>query len=125
MFVVAFGLVAGIWEGYKAIGPERGGKILGWRLLPQTSDQAMPHIWEMFRRLARPEVRGNGTTIFHAVFLATWYSFRVALFALVLGVVVGLLLAGAVMMTASAPACRCGCERAAEASYRLLKSWRT
>lgn len=93
MFVLAFGLVAGLWEGYKAIGPENGGRVFGWKLIPRTSDQAMPHIHEMFRRFPRPEVRGNGTTIFHQVAMATWYSFRVSLFALVLGVVVGLLLA--------------------------------
>ena len=96
MFVIAFGLVAGAWEGYKAIGPERSSKVLGWKIIPSASDQAMPHIGTMFSRLAKPEVRGNGTTIFHAVALATWYSFRVALFALVLGVIVGLLL-GVVM----------------------------
>lgn len=96
MFVLAFGLVAGAWEGYKAIGPERSSKVFGWKIIPAASDQAMPHIGTMFSRLTKPEVRGTGTTIFHAVAMATWYSFRVALFALVLGVVVGLLL-GAVM----------------------------
>ena len=93
MFLVAFGLVAGAWEGYKAVGPENGGKILGWKLIPRTSNQAMPHIIDMLRRFHRPEVRGNGTTILHQVALATWYSFRVSFFALVAGVVVGLLLA--------------------------------
>jgi len=96
MFVIAFGLVAGAWEGYKAIGPERSSKVFGWKIIPSASDQAMPHIGSMFSRLTKPEVRGTGATIFHAVALATWYSFRVAIFALVLGVVVGLFI-GVVM----------------------------
>ncbi len=93
MFFAAFALVGVAWEGYKAIGPERGGKILGWKIIPRTSDIAMPHIADMFSRFGRPEVRGNDTTIFEAVAAATWYSFRIACLALVLGIVVGMLLA--------------------------------
>lgn len=93
MFVLSFALVAAVWEGYKAIGPEKGGKILGWRLLPRTSDTAMPHIVDMFKAFDKPEVRGNPRTVFESVTAATWYSFRISLFALALGVIVGLALA--------------------------------
>jgi NitT/TauT family transport system permease protein len=93
MLVIALGLVAGIWEGYKAIGPENGGKVLAWKLLPRTSDTAMPHIADMFKAFSKQEVRGNSRTVLDAVAAATWYSFRISLFALAIGVVVGLALA--------------------------------
>ena len=80
------------WEGYKAIGPEDGANVFGARLIPRTSDRAMPHVIDMLRRFGRPEVGGGSTrTVFDAVFSATWYSFRVALLGLVLGVAFGLL----------------------------------
>ena len=82
------------WEGYKAVGPQDGADIFGWRLIPRANDRAMPHVVDMFRRFARPEVRGlNQRTVFAAVADATWYSFRVATLGFALGVVAGLLLA--------------------------------
>jgi NitT/TauT family transport system permease protein len=93
MFPLAFVLVALAWEAYKAVGPEAGGKLFGVRLLPRTGDRAMPHVWEMFRRLGRPEVRGGKESVARVVAEATWYSFRVALLAFVLGTLIGVLLA--------------------------------
>jgi NitT/TauT family transport system permease protein len=95
MFVAAFALVAVVWEGYKAVGPETGGEIpvVGWQLLPRTSDTAMPHVADMIGALDDAEVRGQPETVFQSVASATWFSFRIALFSLVLGVVVGLSLA--------------------------------
>ncbi len=81
MFPLSFALVAALWEGYKAIGPENGGRVLGVRLLPRTSDRTMPHVWEMFRRLTKPEVRGGEDSVLKVVAEATWYSFRVAMLA--------------------------------------------
>jgi NitT/TauT family transport system permease protein len=86
-------LMVVLWEGYKAIGPENGADVFGVRLIPRTSDRAMPHVIEMVRRFGRPEVGGGSSrTVFDAVFAATWYSFRVALLGLVLGVCFGLLI---------------------------------
>ena len=53
----------------------------------------MPHIWDMLRRYARPEVRGSSRTIFEAVLSGAWYTLRMALVGLVLGAAVGLALA--------------------------------
>ena len=50
-------LVALAWEGYKAIGPESGGEVLGWNILPRTNDNAMPHVWHMGERLFEDESR--------------------------------------------------------------------
>jgi NitT/TauT family transport system permease protein len=96
MFPVAFATVAALWEAYKAVGPENGGRVLGMRLLPRTGDRAMPHVWKMVSRLGRPEVRGGKETILSVVTSATWYSFRVAFAAFVIGTVLGI--AVAVMM---------------------------
>lgn len=93
MFVVAFVLVAIVWELYKAVGPVDGGTIAGMRVLPRTSDLAMPHVWEMFSRLTEPEVRGNPDSVLKVVLIATWYSFRVALLAFVIGTLLGIALA--------------------------------
>jgi NitT/TauT family transport system permease protein len=50
----------------------------------------MPHVWKMVSRLGRAEVRGNGRTILSVVISATWYSFRVALLAFVIGALLGI-----------------------------------
>jgi NitT/TauT family transport system permease protein len=93
MFPLAFALVAALWEGYKAIGPEKGGRVLGVRLLPRANDRAMPHVWEMVSRLGRAEVRGSSRTILSVVMSATWYSFRVAVAAFVIGTLLGIMVA--------------------------------
>jgi NitT/TauT family transport system permease protein len=93
MFPIAFALFAAVWEGYKAIGPERGGRVLGVRVFPKTADFAMPHIADMFRRLGNAEVRGSSETVASVVAKATFYSFRVALAAFVIGTLLGVLLA--------------------------------
>jgi NitT/TauT family transport system permease protein len=93
MFVLAFALVALVWEGYKAIGPEEGGTLFGVRLLPRTGDRAMPHVWSMWNRLWDPEIRGGTESIFVVVMRATWYSLRVAIVAFVLGSSLGIGLA--------------------------------
>lgn len=93
MFPIAFLLIAAVWEIYKNIGPDDGASLLGMRVLPRASDLAMPHVWEMFTRLTEPEVRGNSDSVLKVVALATWYSFRVALTAFIIGTLLGLGLA--------------------------------
>lgn len=93
MFPLAFALVAVLWEGYKAVGPTGGGEILGVRLLARTDDRAMPHIWDMFSRFGQAEVRGGADTILVVVARATWYSFRSAFAAFLIGSLLGIGLA--------------------------------
>lgn len=94
MFLVAFVLIAAVWELYKNIGPEDGGSLLGVRLLPRASDLAMPHIWEMTSRLIEPEVRGNNPdSVIKVVAFATWYSFRTSFAAFAIGTAFGIALA--------------------------------
>ena len=94
MFVLAFLLVAVAWEVYKAVGPEKGGSLLGVRVLARTNDRAMPHIWDMLKRFSKSEVRGGKETILMVVIKASWYSFRCALLAFVAGAGLGMALNG-------------------------------
>ncbi len=93
LFFVALALVATVWEVYKALGPEKGGSILGFPVLPRTNDRAMPHTWDMVARLFDPEVRGDPTPIWQAVLGYSWYTFRMALVGLLIGTVFGMSLA--------------------------------
>jgi NitT/TauT family transport system permease protein len=93
LFVASLLCVVALWELYKAIGPEDGAVFNGWRLIPRTSDRAMPHTWEMGQRLFDPEVRGKDTPIWLAIVGYSWYTFRMALVGLVLGGAFGIALA--------------------------------
>jgi NitT/TauT family transport system permease protein len=93
MFALALVLVAAVWELYKVIGPQDGGTIFGWTILPRANDTAMPHVWEMFSRYGQPENRASSTPIAVIVLQGAWFTFRIALAGFALGAVVGLSLA--------------------------------
>jgi NitT/TauT family transport system permease protein len=92
-FALALILVAAVWELYKVIGPEDGGTVFGWTILPRANDTAMPHVWEMFSRYGQPENRASDTPILVVVLEGAWFTFRIALAGLALGTAVGLGLA--------------------------------
>ena len=94
MFVLAVVVVCVLWEAYKAVGPEDGGSIGGARVLPRSDDASMPHVWEVLRRFGRPETGGTASDpVFVAVLQAVWFTFRLAMVGLLIGLVVGFLLA--------------------------------
>ena len=94
MFLVSLALVAVLWELYKVVGPEKGGKLFGISILPRSNDTAMPHLWEMLSRYAEPEMRGpNSRMIWMVVLQGAWYSFRLALVGFVIGSTIGVGLA--------------------------------
>jgi NitT/TauT family transport system permease protein len=93
MFALALLLVAAFWELYKVIGPQDGGTVFGWTILPRANDTAMPHVWEMFSRYGQPENRASSTPIAMIVLQGAWFTFRIALAGFALGAVVGLSLA--------------------------------
>ncbi len=97
MFVLAVALVGVLWELYKALGPEDGGKVLGINIFPRANDTAMPHIWDMLARYGRPEVRGSDRKIWVVVLSGAWFSFRLSLVGFALGASIGVGLA--VLMT--------------------------
>ena len=92
-FALALVLVAAVWELYKVIGPEDGGTVFGWTILPRANDTAMPHVWEMVSRYGQPENRASDTPILVVVLQGAWFTFRIALAGLALGTAVGLGLA--------------------------------
>jgi NitT/TauT family transport system permease protein len=93
MFALSLLLVALLWELYKWIGPQDGGTVFGWSILPRANDTAMPHVWEMLSRYTEPERRGAEGSIFLTVLSGAWFSLRLALTGFVIGTVVGLGLA--------------------------------
>ena len=93
LFVAALLMAAALWELYKLGGPERGGQVLGWTILPRSNDTAMPHVWDMLSKYTEPDRRGSDREIWQVVLAGAWYSFRLALLGFALGVTVGLTLA--------------------------------
>ena len=93
LFLLALGLVAAIWELYKLVGPQDGGTVLGWTILPRANDTAMPHVWEMLGRYAEPERPGSSTPIAVVVLQGAWFTFRIALVGFAIGTTLGLGLA--------------------------------
>lgn len=52
--ILGLAAVAGAWEAYKAIAPGDGLLIGDTRVLPRSTDLAMPHVWDMVIRLFEP-----------------------------------------------------------------------
>ena len=94
MFCIALVLVASLWEIYKAVGPADGGTVLGAKVIPKTSDRAMPHTWDMVARLFENEnSAADSRPLWWAVTQYAWYTLRLAIGGLVLGTMIGVGLA--------------------------------
>jgi NitT/TauT family transport system permease protein len=89
MFVLSIVLVVVLWEMYKVVGPQDGGKLFGAGVLPRSNDTAMPHIWTMLSRYGRPEVRGSDKRVWVVVLAGAWFSFRLAIVGFLLGSSIG------------------------------------
>ena len=89
MFVLSIALVVALWEMYKVVGPQDGGKLFGAGVLPRSNDTAMPHVWTMLSRYGRPEVRGSDKRVWVVVLEGAWFSFRLAIVGFLLGSSVG------------------------------------
>jgi NitT/TauT family transport system permease protein len=87
-------VLAGLWEAYKALGPDSGVVIGGNTILPRTTDLAMPHVWEMVTKFSDPVASfSGGDTIASAVWSAGLFTLRLSAIGWIIGVVVGLVLA--------------------------------
>lgn len=93
MFVLAIASVVVLWEGYKFVAPQDGGKLFGVSILPRANNTAMPHVWDMLSRYNRPEVRGSDTKIWSVVLSGTLFSLRLSLVGFFLGTTIGVGLA--------------------------------
>ncbi len=86
--------VVATWDVYKTFGPEQGVLVGDTRVLPRTTELAMPHSWEMLQRFGEPVTGLAGAPdAFKAVFDASMFSLGLAARGWVIGVVVGMLLA--------------------------------
>ncbi|TQM37274.1 ABC transporter permease [Pseudonocardia cypriaca] len=93
--VVAFVLLVVLWELAKLLLPDNGVLIGDTRILPRADDSAMPHVWTVLGRLFEPEVAGAAATrtVGTAVASGALFTLGLALGGLVLGGVLGMLLA--------------------------------
>jgi NitT/TauT family transport system permease protein len=98
LVVLGLVVVGGVWEAYKDWGPKDGVTLLGARVLPRTTDAAMPHLSAIWHAFGKPEVGGAisfgpSKTVLDSVVDAALHTFRWAAAGFAIGVVVGLLLA--------------------------------
>ncbi|RJO68445.1 ABC transporter permease subunit [Nocardia panacis] len=88
--VAAFLVLAALWEAVKAAVPARGVAIGDLRVLPRTTDAAMPHLWTVLTVLGE----SDGPSTVGATLLRTaGFTCGLALLALAIGTVVGIALA--------------------------------
>lgn len=83
-----------VWELYKLAGPVNGWSVGETRILPRTTDLAMPHTWDMVGRLVEPVTGARGAPpLWQAVVEAAGTTLGIAAVGWLLGVTVGLALA--------------------------------
>lgn len=86
-------LLALLWELVKAVVPDEGWSIGELRVLPRTTDLAMPHVTEMIARLTEPLAGAQADPLWLAVLRAGGTSLRIAAASWLIGVLVGFALA--------------------------------
>ena len=92
--VVGILVIVAIWELYKLLGPADGVVIGGARVLPRTTDLAMPHVWDMIGRLLEPVTRAEGSPpLWAAIAVAALTTLGIAAVGWLVGLVVGVALA--------------------------------
>lgn len=80
-----------VWELYKLLAPSDGVVIGGLRVLPRTTDLAMPHIWDMLARLFEPVTRADGAApLWMAVGAGALVTLGIAAVGWLVGLVVGI-----------------------------------
>ncbi|MEZ0577618.1 ABC transporter permease [Nocardioides sp. MH1] len=92
--VLGVAAVVAVWDLYKSFGPAEGVLVGDTRVLPRTTELAMPHSWQMLQRLGEPVTSlPDAPDAVRAVWDASMFSLGLAAKGWVIGVVVGLLLA--------------------------------
>ncbi|WP_219982790.1 ABC transporter permease subunit [Microbacterium sp. HD4P20] len=79
-----------LWELYKLLAPADGVSVAGMRVLPRTSDLAMPHVWDMAARLLAPVTRQEGSPpLWGVIALGALTTLGIAAVGWLVGMVVG------------------------------------
>jgi NitT/TauT family transport system permease protein len=92
--VAAFVLLVVLWELAKLVLPADGVTVGDTRVLPRSADSAMPHVWTVLAQLGQPEVAAPGARpVWVAVASAALFTLGLALGGLVLGGLLGIVLA--------------------------------
>ena len=86
-------VLVAMWEAYKLFGPADGLVIGDTRVLPRTSDLAMPHVWDMIVRLGEPVTRSDPTPLWLVVAQSALVTLGIAAAGWLVGLVVGVGLA--------------------------------
>jgi NitT/TauT family transport system permease protein len=95
--------LAASWEAYKALLPDDGWVLGEVRVLPRTTDVAMPHLWDMFARAAEPLTSApDSPPLWLATLQGAGFTLGVSAVGWAAGVVFGLLVA--VLMARFVPA---------------------
>jgi NitT/TauT family transport system permease protein len=81
-----------LWEGYKLVGSPDGTVVFGVRILPRADDLSMPHLYDVVRRLGRPELTG-GRPVWIVVLQGCLFTLGITMVGFVLGAIVGMVLA--------------------------------
>jgi NitT/TauT family transport system permease protein len=85
--LLGFVLLGGAWELVKFVG---GGKrFVGMR----TDDASMPHLSSVIAAFGHEDVRGSQSTVLSTVLAGSWFSLRLALGGIMVGLLIGLPLA--------------------------------
>jgi NitT/TauT family transport system permease protein len=82
-----------LWEGYKLLAPADGVVIGESRILPRTTDLAMPHVWDMVARLFAPITREGTPPLWTVIAMAALTTLGIAAVGWLVGLVVGVGLA--------------------------------
>lgn len=88
--IAAFGLLIAVWELIKYLVPANGVSIGDQRILPRTTDGALPHVWAVVTVLGEKDGK---STVGGTLLRTAGFTLELALLALVLGTVVGIALA--------------------------------
>ncbi len=95
--------LAAAWEAYKALVPDDGWVLGEVRVLPRTTDVAMPHLWDMAARAAEPLTSApDAPPLWLATLQGAGFTLGVSAVGWVVGVTFGLLVA--VLMARFVPA---------------------
>lgn len=88
--IAGVAVVGLLWELYKLLGPGDGVVVADLRILPRTTDLAMPHLWEMGARLLEPVTSSpTARPLWLEVLLAALVTLGIAAVGWIVGVVVG------------------------------------